>query len=128
MAHATARLLDVASHAVETRSAKLPGGRVTLAIPCVVLIAAFAATPLSIDAQIGFGAMLFSMALLLRTADAEATAKCVAAAVDKLRRLLQDDGAPETCYAVEDPNAPPILGAEYDDLAGITPGLRRRRA
>ena len=73
LAHATARLLDVASHAVETRSAKLPCGRVALAIPCVVLIAAFAATPLSIDAQIGFGAMLFSMALLLRTADAEAT-------------------------------------------------------
>ena len=69
----TARALNTMGHVVETRSAALPGGRATLAIPCAVLIAVFAATPLSVEAQIAFGVLLLATALLLRNAAAEAT-------------------------------------------------------
>ena len=67
-----ARLTDL-GRAIETRTDAVPGAPTLLAASCLLLLAVFAATPLSIDAQIGFGLALFALALLLRLAQTEAS-------------------------------------------------------
>jgi len=59
--------------AVEAGAATVPGGSTILAAISLLLVTVFAVTPLSIDAQIGFGCTLFALALLLRLAETEAT-------------------------------------------------------
>ena len=68
-----AHLLTTAGETIDARTAEHPGARSACAVLCGVLVAVFAATPLSIDAQISFGLILFTLALLLRTAATEAT-------------------------------------------------------
>ncbi len=66
------RYIDRLSPQVDTLALRVPGGAKTLALICIALLTAFAATPLSVDAQIGLGLALLSIALLLRATQSEA--------------------------------------------------------